>query len=125
MKNRRAFVLTMTCGLVALALIIAPVIADELFGVITKVDVEGKKVTVVEKGSEQETQVTVNDDTEWVTPKGTSKVDLEKLDNFVKKAQDAGKKGVFAKITHEKGVASRIGVFAKKKGAPPKEKDDD
>jgi hypothetical protein len=46
-------------------------------------------------------------------------VDLEKLDRIVKKNQEAGKKGMFAKITHEKGIASRIGVMAKKKAEVP------
>ncbi len=116
MKNRRAFLLTLTAGVVALGLIVVPVIADELFGVITKVDVEGKKLTVQSKDS-GETVVRTNDDTELVVGKDGEprKLDLEKLARAVDKAQDAGKKGVFAKITHEKGVASRIGVFAKKK----------
>ena len=126
MQNRRAFVLTLTAGIAALAVIVGPVIADELFGVITKVDVEGKKLTVMQKG-ERETIITVTDDTDFVTPKGdTRPLDLEKLAKGVEKAQDAGKKGMFAVITHEKGVASKIRIAAKKKGAPPpKEKDED
>jgi len=108
LKNRRSFLLTLTCGVVALAVLAAPVIAEELFGVITKVDVAGKKLTVTSKGEDKDTEVTVNDDTEVVSKKGTSKVDLEKLEKGVKKSQDAGKKGVFAKIQHEKGVASKI-----------------
>jgi hypothetical protein len=106
-------------GFVALGMIVGPVIADELFGVITKVDVVGKKLTVMQKGEEKETIITVTDDTELVTPKGESKVDLEKLEKGVKKAQEAGKKGMFAKITHEKGVASKIGVVGKKKAEAP------
>ena len=118
MKNRREFLLTLTAGLVALAVIITPVIAEELLGVITSVDTTGKKLTVVEKGSEKETVVTTVDDTEYVSGKGeTSKLDLEKLSKNVKKIQDAGKKGVMAKITHEKGVASKIEAAAKKKAA--------
>src|SRR5207248_3816709 len=49
MQNRRNFLLTLTAGVVALAVIITPVIADELLGVITKIDVAGKKVTVESK----------------------------------------------------------------------------
>jgi len=103
-----------------LGVIVAPVIADELFGVITGVDVQGKKLMVQEKGADKATVVTTTDDTEIVIGKEGEprKLDLEKLDTNVKKEQDAGKKGVFAKVTHEKGVASRIGVFAKKKEAP-------
>jgi hypothetical protein len=119
MKNRREFVLTLTAGLVALAVIITPVIAEELFGVITKVDVAGKKLTVVEKDSDKEVTVTTTDDTELVTGKGASKLDLEKLEKGVAKNQDAGKKGIMAKITHEGGVASKISIAAKKKAANP------
>jgi len=120
MKNRRAFLLTLTAGAVALGVIVVPVIADELFGVITNVDVGGKKLTVQEKGADKDTEVTTNADTEIVFGKDgeARKLDLEKLSKNVQKAKEAGKKGVFAKITHEKGVASRIGVFAKKKEAP-------
>jgi hypothetical protein len=118
MKNRRKFVLTLTAGFVALAVIITPVIAEELLGVIIKVDVAGKKLTVVEKGSDKEVEVKTTDDTEYVTGKGSGKIDLEKLEKNVAKQQDAGKKGVTAKITHEKGVASKIEAAAKKKAAP-------
>ena len=116
MKNRRAFLLTLTAGVVALGVLIVPVIADELFGVITDVNVESRKLTVREKDADKDTVVTTTDDTELVVGKEgePKKLDLEKLAKNVRKAQDAGKKGVFAKITHEKGVASRIGVFAKK-----------
>jgi len=120
MKNRREFLLSMTAGLVALAVIITPVIADELLGVITKVDVAGKKVTVVEKGSDKEVVVTTTDDTVQVTKKKgevvEGKVDLEKLAAGLKKAEDAGKK-VNLKVTHEKGVASKIEFQKKKKAA--------
>jgi len=123
MKNRRAFLLSLTAGVVALAVVVGPVIADELFGVITNVDIQGKKVTVTKKGGE-EIQVTTTDDTEWVSPKGDSrKIDLEKLDGYVKKVKDEGKKGVFARVTHEGGVASKIEAIAKKKGGAPKKED--
>jgi hypothetical protein len=120
MNNRRAFLPLLTASVVALGVIVAPVIADELFGVITKVDVESKKLTVQSKDGD-ETVVTTNDDTEIVLGKEGEprKLDLEKLATNVKKDQDAGKKGVFAKITHEKGVASRIGVFTTKKKEAP------
>jgi hypothetical protein len=115
MKNRRGLLLAMVAGLMAAAVIITPVIADELMGVITKVDVAGMKLTVVEKGTDKEVVVTVTPDTEYVSGKGeTSKVDLEKIAKNVAKAVDAGKKGMNTKITHEKGVASKI-ESAKKK----------
>ncbi len=119
MKNRRAFLLTLTAGAMALAVIVAPVIADELFGVITKVDVAGKKLTVEEKESGKEIEVTTTDDTEVVTGKGSNKIDLEKLSGQLAKIQEKGKKGINAEITHEKKVVSKIKVqFGKKKAAP-------
>jgi hypothetical protein len=115
MKNRREFLLSMTAGLVALAVIITPVIAEELMGVITKVDVEGKKLTVMTKGGD-ELEVKTTDSTEVVSAKGDT-TSLEKLANGVKKATDAGKKGAFAKITHEGKVASKITLIQQKKKA--------
>jgi len=119
MKNRRAFLLSLTCFAVALAVIVVPVIADELFGVLTKVDVGGKKLTVIEKGTDKEVEVTVTDETEQVTGKGASKVDLEKLAKFVEKVQEKGKKGLNVTVTHDKNVASKIVIAAKKKAAAP------
>jgi hypothetical protein len=118
MKNRRTFLMMLTAGCVALTVLVAPVIADELFGVISKVNIEGKKVTVIEKGTDKEIEVTVTDDTEFVTPKGSSKIDLEKLSKGVEKAKEKGKKGINAVVTHDKGIASKISV-GKKKAAPP------
>jgi len=77
MTNRRTFLLTLTSGLVALAVLAAPVIAEELFGVVTKVDVEGKKLMVMPKGEDKEIEVTVTDDTEFIGKDGPVKVDLE------------------------------------------------
>jgi len=114
MKNRRGFLLTLVAGLVAAAVIITPVIAAELMGAITKVDVAGKKLTIESKDDGKEVVITTTDDTEYVSGKGeTSKIDLESLAKKVAKAQDAGKK-VSVKVTHEKGVASKI-ESAKKK----------
>jgi len=117
MQNRRGFLLTAVTGVVAMALVVGTVIADELLGVLTKVDAEGKKVTVVEKDTDKEVVVKITDDTVQVTKKGEVKVDLEKLDGFVKKVQEAGKKGITVKVTHEKGVASKIEFQKKKKAA--------
>jgi hypothetical protein len=118
MKNRRAFLLSLTTGFVALAVLIAPVIADELFGVIVTVDVEGKSLQVLPKGEDKEVQIKVTDDTQVVSKKGTSKIDLEKLSKGITKAKDAGKKGITAKIEHEKSVASKI--YVGKKAEEPK-----
>jgi hypothetical protein len=114
MKSRRRILLTLTAGLVAACVIITPVIAAELMGYITKVDIAGKKLTVEAKEDGKVTEVTTTDDTEYVTGKGSGKIDLEKLSKQVAKSVDAGKKGVMAKITHEGGVASKI-ESAKKK----------
>ena len=117
MQSRRGFLIKLTAGFAAMALVVVgTVLADELLGVITKVDVEGKQITVEEKDTDKEIKIKITDDTVQVTKKGEMKVDLEKLDTFVKKVQDNGKKGLNAKITHEKRVASKIQIqFAKKK----------
>ena len=68
----------------------------------------GKKVTVVEKDTDKEIEVTITDDTEYVTPKKSGKVDLERLAKGIEKAKERGKQGIRVKVTHEKGVASKI-----------------
>ena len=120
MDNRRASLPTLTAGVMAPGVIVAPAIADERFGVITAVDVEGETLTVREKGADEDTVVTTADDTEIVFGEDEEprKVDLEELAEDVQTSRDAGKKGVLARITREQGVASRIGVFARKKEAP-------
>jgi len=121
MKNRRAFLLSLTTGAIALAVLAAPVLADELLGTITKVDIGAKKLMVLPKDQEKEIEVTVTDDTELVTPKGASKLDLEKLSKRVEGAKEKNRKGVSAKITHEGGKASKIEYAGKKKAAPPQQ----
>jgi len=118
MQSRRGFLFKLTAGFAAMALVVVgSVIADELLGTITKVDVEGKKITVVEKDTDKEIDLKITDETETKTKDGYAKVDLEKLDSRVKKIQDAGKKGIEAKIFHEKGVASKIEAKFRKKKA--------
>jgi hypothetical protein len=117
MKNRRKFLTVLTTGLVALSVVVGSAFADELLGVLTKVDVEGKKVTVLEKDTDKEVIVTITGDTEYVTKKGSSKIDLEKVDGNVKKAIEKGAKGITVTVTHEKGVASKIAPVFKKKTA--------
>jgi LytS/YehU family sensor histidine kinase len=119
MQKRRKFLMFLTAGFVALTVLVAPVIADELLGVLSKVDIDAKKVTVIEKGTDKEVLITVTDNTEFVTPKGASKIDLEKVAKGVEKAQEKGRKGINVTVTHEKNVASKITVAAKKKAAPP------
>ena len=117
MQNRRTLLMSLTAAVVALGLVVGSAIADELFGVITKVDPAAKKLTVEEKGTDKEIEVTTNDDTEWVTPKGSSKIDLEKVAKNIEKAKEKGRKGIGVVVTHEKGVASKITIAAKKKAA--------
>jgi hypothetical protein len=116
MFNRRGFVLALTTGVVALGLV-GFAIADELIGVITKVDVAEKQLTVLPKDAEKEIKVKVTDKTEVVSKKGSRPVDLDKMRDFLEKIQDGGGKGIQAKITHEKGVASKIQYQMKKKAA--------
>ncbi len=115
MKTRRTFVRTMTCGLVALAVMVVPAIAAELLGTVKSVDVEGKKIVVVEKGTDNEVTVTLTDETTIETPKGKS-IMLRGLAKAVEK--NPGK--VRVAVTHENAVASKIVMkgAAKKKEAP-------
>ena len=97
-------------------MVVLPVIADELFGVITKVDVDAKKITVSEKETDKDVVVTTTDDTEFVSYKGESdKINLERVSKTVAKIQEKGKKGLPVVVTHDKGVASKIKVQFKKK----------
>lgn len=101
-----------------LAVVAGSVFADEIFGVITKVDVDAKKITVVEKKADKETVLEVDDEAVLITPKDEagSKLDLKKLEDRVTKArQKAGAKGVRAKVTHDGGKVSKIAI--PKKGA--------
>ncbi len=117
MQIRRKFMLTLTAALLGMGLVVASVVADELFGVITKADADAKKITVIEKDTDKEIEVKITDDTEYVTKKGTGKVDFEKLEKNIEKVKERGGKGVNVKITHEKGVASKIEQQQRKKKA--------
>jgi hypothetical protein len=111
MQTRRKYLLMIVASVVALAGIVVPAIADELLGVLIKVDAPAKKLTVVQDDTNKEVIVTITDDTEYVSKKGSSKVDMERLEKFAKgieKAKENGKKGISVKVTHDKGVASKI-----------------
>ena len=61
MQSRRGFLFKIAAGFAAMALVVVgSVLADELLGTITKVDVEGKKLTVVEKDTDKEIEVKVD-----------------------------------------------------------------
>jgi hypothetical protein len=109
MQNRRKFLLMLTVGIAAMGFVVASVIADELLGVITKVDVEGKKITVIdEKDNDKETELKITDDTKEMQKGEEVAVDLKKLSERVDGAKEKGRKGVSAKVYHDKGVATKI-----------------
>jgi hypothetical protein len=114
MQTRRKFLTMLTAGIVALVVAAAPVIADELIGVLTKVDVEAKTLTVEEKGSGKEVQIKTTNDTELVTKKGTTKLNLKQVAKGLEKLQEKGRKGRQVTITHENGVASKVDLTKKK-----------
>jgi hypothetical protein len=119
MRNR-PLLRALVCGVAAIGVLVVPALADELIGRITAVNVDAKKLTVKEKGTDKDVDVTVTDDT--VTEKTakdgtlkTGKVDLEKM----KKGVEKSKTGINVEITHQKNVASKI-VYKMQ----PKKKDD-
>jgi hypothetical protein len=114
MMNRRGFLLSLTTGLVALVLVVGSVVADELLGMIIKVDADAKVIVVKEKKTDKEIKVKITEKTEQVTKKGTRKVDLEKLEKYLQKVKDNGDEGIVAKITHENAVATKIEITKKK-----------
>jgi hypothetical protein len=120
MQNRRKFWFTMFAAVAGMGLVVASVVADELFGVITKADADAKKITVLEKDTDKEIEIKTNDDTEYVSKGESVKVDkevYEKIEKGIEKAKEKGRKGITAKITYEKGVASKIVVEKRKKKA--------
>jgi hypothetical protein len=88
MKLWRDVLLTLTAVLVAGAVIIMPVLADEPFGVITSVDVANKKVGFLSKRGER-FEFEIKDKTEIVNGRG-EKIDLEAVAKAVSKANSAG-----------------------------------
>ena len=115
MKLCREILLILTPVLVAEAVLSTPVRAEELFVVITNVDVESKKMTFVTKGGEKhELEITAT--TEIVNGKG-EKTSLKAVAEAASKAIMDGTKGLFARVTYEKTVVSKLAV-----GLPEKKK---
>lgn len=109
------------CAVAAFGVLVVPVLADELTGRITAVNVDSKTLTVIEKGTDKEVNVTVTDDTVVAKGKGkTQRVNLEKMQKQVEKS----KKGVSVEITHDKNVASKIVQKGGKKKEDAPKKDD-
>lgn len=121
MMNARGLVRVGAALAMTLAVVVGSAFADDLFGVITKVDPEAKKITVIEKKTDKESVLDVDDDAIFVTPKDEagSKLDLKKLETRIAKAREKNSefKGITAKITHEGSKVSRIEAVKKKAAA--------
>ena len=108
MKNRRKFLTVLTTGFVALSVVVGSALgrrADRRPDQGRHRGQEGHRRR--EADTDKEVLVTVTDETEYVTKKGSSKIDLEKVSTNLKKAQDAGKKGINVTVTHEKASLRR------------------
>ena len=121
MKSRPKSLMILACAVMALGVMIVPALADELIGRITKVNLDSKTLTVIEKDTDKLIDVKVTDDTVFLTKKGEVKVDLEKLQEGLEKA----KQGIPVVVTHEKGVASKIKYAGKAKSQLKKEEPKD
>ena len=106
-QTRRSLLTSVLALAVTLSITVGTALAAELMGTIKSVDIEAKKILITEKDTDKDVEVTVNEDTEWETPKKKMKsFDLAKL-----------KKGAMVEVTHEDAVASKIVL---KKGARKK-----
>ncbi len=107
-QTRRSMMTAVFAAFASLALTLGTALAAELLGTVKSVDVDAKKIVVTEKDTDKDIDVTIKDDTEWVSPKGKmiKDFDLAKL-----------KKGTSLKITHEKGTASKVVIEKKAKKA--------
>jgi len=109
-QTRRSLLASAIAVVLAITVTVGGALAAEFFGTVKSVDVEAKKIVVTEKDTDKEVEVTIKDDTEWVTPKGKSikNYDLAKA-----------KKGMEVQVIHEEKVASKVVI----KKAAPKKKD--
>ena len=111
MQTRRSWVRILAGGLVALAVLVLPALAEELLGTVKSVDADAKKIVVTEKGTLVNIDVAVTDQTVIETSKG-ERVPLEKL-----------KAGSRVHVTHdEDDVASKIVVRGPARKGEPKTK---
>lgn len=122
MASYRGLVRASAALATALAVVMGSVFADEIFGVITKVDPETRKITVYQKKADKETVLVVAEDAELITPKSESgrKIDLKKMEDQLAKAKERNPdaKGIRAKITYQGDKASKIEITKKKAAAP-------
>ncbi len=115
MNGRRNFLRTLALGLVALSVVVAPAIADELIGVITKVDVSAKKITVLEKGTDKRGRGHDHRRHRVRHPEEDRQGQPREASEERHEANRRGQEGRSrAKVTHDKGVASSISVVGKK-----------
>ena len=122
MKNRRTFLMALTCAAVALALLVLPALADELAGRIVAVDVTNNTITVVRKGAPERSVLKVDKNTVIEFGKGEERpLDLEKL----KKRVEDSEKGIPAVVTYEDRTASKIRLGLRKDGDRTDDDDDD
>jgi hypothetical protein len=91
-----------------MVVVAAPALADVLYGMISKVDVEAKKFIVAQEETHKEFEIALTKKTMFVTKKKVMKADIEKLSQYLKKAQDKGLPGLPAKVEHTGGMASKI-----------------
>jgi hypothetical protein len=108
MNSLRGVLFTLAVALVTSAVITTPVLADDPFGAITNVDLDGNTLTLFTPDG-KENEIKSTDATEIITGKQV-KITLKELADAVTKAKGEGRQGVLARVTHEQNVATRIKV---------------
>lgn len=101
MNSPRQFVLPLATGLLALAVLVAPVVADQFTGTVKSVDEIENELIVLDPKTDKNYQIQVLPATK-ITKEGM-KTELKKL-----------MKGDEVDIQHERGVAAEIKVKSKK-----------
>jgi hypothetical protein len=102
MQARRSWLLALSSGCVALAVLVVPALAAEVRGRVRAVNPDARKVVVTEQGTAQDVELRITDATVFELPGGgTPKrpLDLSRL-----------RKGALVVVTHEGGVASKIAL---------------
>jgi hypothetical protein len=102
---------------VAVVLCVGAVLADEIKGTITKVDVDGKKITVKVDGKESTWDVA---DDAKIAGRGKTPGTLKTLATAVDKAGDKGYKAIIT--TDDKKKVTEIARDRSKAPAPPSDK---
>lgn len=121
-QTRRPWFRLLVSATVALLFMVVAVKAEEIFGILSKVDADHNKITITQKKSDRETVLTVTDETQFVTPKKSGKFVAKRVAKRVEKAQEKGRPGIPVAVTYDDGVASKVEIRAGKK--KKKKKDD-